>query len=283
MASLPVRGPAVRDLPLALPPAAMPAWHGRRPLKRWRYVGVYTPEAMLCVGDARIGPVPQRWWAVATPGGELLERTTFGRRGVRIAGSSISVRARGVEIDLELEESAGVEVVSPAGDDGYVWTRKQACVPVRGRVELPDGRRLTIAGDHGFVDDSAGYHARHTEWRWSAGVGRSGDGRAVGWNLVEGIHDDPFASERTVWIDGEPRSVGPVTFAEDLSEVAFGSPTASGAHLAFDEWSTREHSTNALILHSRYRQPFGTFSGELPGGISLADGYGVMEHHDVRW
>ena len=34
---------------------------------------------------------------------------------------------------------------------------------------------------------------------------------------------------------------------------------------------------------SRYRQPFGTFAGELPGGLELAEGYGVMEDHDVHW
>ena len=37
---------------------------------------------MLCVGDARIGPVPQRWWAVAEPDGTLRERTTIGRGGI---------------------------------------------------------------------------------------------------------------------------------------------------------------------------------------------------------
>jgi hypothetical protein len=34
---------------------------------------------------------------------------------------------------------------------------------------------------------------------------------------------------------------------------------------------------------SDYRQPFGTFTGELPGGFPLADGFGVMERHAVRW
>jgi hypothetical protein len=277
MARLPVRGPAVRDLALPLPPSRMPWWRAGRPLKRWRYVGVYTPEALLCVGEARIGPVPQRWWAVATPDGGLLERTTFGRGGVRIAGSSVAVRAKGVEIELRLEESRGVEAVSPVADgQAYAWTRKQACVPVRGRVEIA-GRRLAIQGDVGFVDDSAGYHARHTEWRWSAGVGRAVDGRAVGWNLVAGIHDDPFASERTIWVDGDPRSVGPVTFADDLSRV-----DGNDVSLAFEEWSTRAHSTNALLLRSRYRQPFGELSGRLCD-LTLASGYGVMEHHDAWW
>jgi hypothetical protein len=38
-----------------------------------------------------------------------------------------------------------------------------------------------------------------------------------------------------------------------------------------------------LIMRNRYRQPFGEFSGRLPGGLRLAEGYGVMEQHDVRW
>jgi hypothetical protein len=275
MASLPVRGPAVRELGLALPPRPMRGWLAGRPLKRWRYVGVYTPELMLCVGEARIGPLPQRWWAVATPDGALMERTTFGRGGVTMSGSSVRVRAAGVTIDFELEESEGVEIVSPVGENGaYIWTRKQACVPVRGTVDLGEDR-IAVDGNVGFIDDSAGYHARHTAWRWSAGVGTAEDGRLVGWNLVEGIHDNPAVSERTIWVDGEAQSVGPVRFAEDLSNI--------DGTLYFKEWSAREHSTNALLLRSRYRQPFGTFSGDLPEGTRLADGHGVMETHDVHW
>jgi hypothetical protein len=250
-------------------------------------VGVYTQELMLCVGDARVGPVPQRWWAVALPGGGLHERTTFGKGGLAIDGSTVRVAAEGVQIDLRLEESPGVEVVSPVNERGaYIWTRKQACVPVTGSVEI-DGTRHTIDGDAGFVDDSAGYHQRHTTWSWSAGVGVAADGRRVGWNLVDGINDDPFTSERTVWIDGEPQAVGPVSFAEDLSEIASASGSGAQAHggvdLLFSEWSSREHSTNALIMRSSYRQPFGAFAGGLPGGLQLAEGFGVMEQHDVHW
>jgi hypothetical protein len=277
MGGLPIRGDGVRDLGLPLPPETLPAWRGRRPLKRWRYVGVYTPELMLCVGDARIGPVPQRWWAVALPGGELRERTTFGAGGVELAGPRVRVTAADVRIDLTLEESPGVEIASPANDRGaYIWTRKQACVPVHGTVQL-DGVSHAIDGDAAFVDDSAGYHQRHTVWSWAAGVGTATDGRRVGWNLVTGLHDNPAASERTLWIEGRPQEVAPVTFAADLSEIA-----GDGVDLRFDEWSSREQSTNALVMRSSYRQPFGTFSGTLPG-IELADGYGVMEFHDVHW
>lgn len=272
VADLPSRGPAVRALGLALPPAPMPIRAGARPLKRWLYVGVYTAELMLCMGEARVGPIPQRWWAVAMPDGTLRERTTISRAGVEIDRTGVRVRSRGIEVELTLGEREPVEVVSPAGGS-YIWTRKQAAVPCVGTVSI-DGRAFRIDGDCALVDESAGYHDRHTRWRWSAGVGRSEDGRRVGWNLVDGIHDAPQRSERTVWVDGEPREVGQVGFAPDLSAVA---------GLRFTEWSAREDNTNLLWLRSVYRQPFGAFAGELPGGLALAEGYGVMESHDVRW
>jgi len=267
MAPLPVRGPGVRRLDLALPPARMAALRARRPLKRWRYVGVYRPDLMLCVGDARVAGVPQRWWAIALPDGTLLE----GRRGVRLGDRRVEAGGA-IALELGLEEDRGVEVVSPHGRS-YVWTRKQAPVHVRGVVRVA-GRTFELDGEDGFVDDSAGYHARHTAWRWSAGIGRAEDGRRVAWNLVDGVHDAGASSERTLWLDGEPQEVPPQEFAADLSRVG---------DMAFREWSSRESRVNLGIMRNRYRQPFGEFSGLLPGGLALAEGYGVMEEHDVLW
>ena len=109
-------------------------------------------------------------------------------------------------------------------------------------------------------------------------MARSG-GERLAWNLVTGVHDLPQASERTLWIDGEPSELAPVTFADGLSSIEF----TDGAALDFSEWSAREERMNMLLLRSTYRQPFGTFAGELPGGMRLAEGYGVMEEHDVYW
>jgi hypothetical protein len=255
MPTLPVRGSDVRLLDLPLPPDRMPLVRDRRPLKRWRYVAVYSPELMLCVGHARLAGMSQRWWAVALPDGSLVE----------------GVRPTGV-IDVSLDEGEGIEVVSPHGRS-FIWTRKQAGIAVRGQVRV-GGRTLSVDGPFGFVDDSAGYHARHTSWRWSAGIGRARDGRSVAWNLVDGVHDSSSNSERTVWIDGLPQEAEPVQFAADLSQVG---------DLHFTEWSTREDHTNRLLVRSEYRQPFGSFSGVLPGGLELERGYGVMEWHDVHW
>jgi hypothetical protein len=111
-------------------------------------------------------------------------------------------------------------------------------------------------------------------------VGRAGDGRTVAWNLVSGVHDLAAASERTVWTDGAAHEVGPVGFPGDLDGVHFAE---EGAALSFRAEAERARSDDLKLFASRYRQPFGTFSGSLPGGITLAEGYGVMEWHDVRW
>ena len=267
----------MRELRLPLPPARMPMFRDRRPLKRWRYIGAYGPELMLCAGDAHIGPLRQRFWAALTPDGAILEKTALvGSGGLRISGPHLSIDAPRLRARLEVTEGEGVETVSRHGDS-YIWTRKQAGVPVNGLVEL-NGRPIQVQCE-GVVDDSAGYHARHTAWRWSAGVGRTEDGRRIGWNLVTGVHDDPTASERTIWFDGDPREVGPVEFEPDLSAIRF----SEGGELTFTEWATREDNTNALLLRTTYRQPFGTFKGMLPGGTRLMTGYGVMEMHDVHW
>jgi len=255
----------------------MPRRLGTRPLKRWRYVGAYGPELMLCVGDARVGPVPQRFWAVAFPDGTIRDRTTIGRGGVRIDGSRVRVASSGVVIDLTVDEDGGVATTHPNGDGGYVWTRKQAGIRARGTVRV-DGREYGIDCE-GAIDDTAGYHERHTAWKWSTGVGRDRDGRRIGWNLVSGVNDGDTGSERAIWVDGEPFEPDPVTFADDLSSIAFG----SGEALRFPEWASREDDTNVLVMRSSYRQPFGTFTGALPGGIEVAQGFGVMESHDVRW
>jgi uncharacterized protein DUF2804 len=262
--ALPVRGD-VRALGLPLPPGRMPAFDRGRPLKRWRYLGVYRPDVMVCLGVAHVAGVPQRWWAVALPDGRLFE----GSRGVAL--DARRARVRGV-LDVELTPPTGLEVVSPHGRS-YIWTTKLAPVRVHGRLTA-GGREFELDGDDGFMDESAGYHARHTAWRWSAGIGRAADGRAVAWNLVDGVHDAPKASERTLWIDGAAREVPPQEFADDLSRVG---------ELDFREWSARESNRNLVVMRNRYRQPFGEFTGTLPGGLALAEGHGVMEEHDVLW
>jgi uncharacterized protein DUF2804 len=251
----------------------MPARLGTRPLKAWRYIGVFGPEIMICVAAVRIGRARQSFWAVwDREGRRLHERTWLSAGGVGLSPGRAVVSDGAAGMSIALEESGGVETVCRDGA-GYAWTRKQGGVRATGTVALGDGRQRPVAAA-AIIDDTAAYYRRHTRWRWCAGVGAAVDGRPVAWNLVDGVNDPPSASERTVWVDGEPQEAVPVAI----------DPALEGAgDLRFYAEATRTHTQNLLVVRSRYRQPFGTFSGTLPGGPALAAGYGVMEDHDVFW
>ena len=266
-------------LPVAVPPARLARFRRGRPLKRWRYVAAFAEELMLCAAVAEVGPARSSWWAVWDRGrGILAEHTrTVGPAVVRFGdGGRVRVADRGVTIDIAVDEGAAVESLNAHGA-GWVWTRKQAARPFAGHVALA-GRTRALAG-LAIVDDTAGYHARETEWWWCAGVGRDAAGAPVGWNLVRGVNDGPTGSERSVWSVGGAREVGPVTFAADLGGVRFG----EGGGLDFAEEAVRRRRDDLVVVRSDYRQPFGRFSGSLPGVGPVAGGLGVMEHHVARW
>jgi hypothetical protein len=273
LASLPYRGTFGEPRPvslasLPLPPQPMVRRNGLRPLKAWRYVGAFGPELMACICALRIGPARQSFWAVWDR-----QRRQFreGRAGVALEPGRVRVLDGGVQLDLALDEEPGVETVC-CYEPSYAWTRKQGGIQVSGTVNV-DGA-LTAVHARAIVDDTAGYYPHHTSWWWSAGVGFTVDWRPVAWNLVEGVNDPPRGSERTLWVEGEPHELPPVRFSEDLGSVG---------ELRFHREALLERRRNLLLVRSNYRQPFGTFSGVLPDGVELAEGYGVMEAHDVRW
>jgi Protein of unknown function (DUF2804) len=246
--------------------------------KRWRYVGAFGPEVMLCAARVEVGPFRQSFWAIWDREGRRRHAHTRmlpWSGEVEMNGPRIALAGRGVSAELRFGDAAPVESLCPSGRRAYTWTRKRAGVPVSGTIEA-DGRRWSIDSE-GVDDVSAGYHERHTSWHWSAGVGRSADGRAVAWNLVCGLNDPQRGSERGIWVDGEPGEPPPVAFS-GLEAIEF----PGGSRLAFAVESERARNDNLLLFRSRYRHQFGTFSGSLDG-IDLAEAFGVMEEHEAVW
>src|SRR5664279_5440439 len=97
---------------LALPPSPMPSRLRRRPIKAWRYIGVFGPELMVCVASARVGRVRQSFWAVwDRSAGRLYERTAMGGGAVRLGYGTAAVADRELALDLAFTEGAGVETI----------------------------------------------------------------------------------------------------------------------------------------------------------------------------
>jgi hypothetical protein len=258
----------------------MALFRGGRPLKRWRYVGIFSEELMACAALVQVGPARQSFWALyRREQEELHERTRLlpRARELELPRGRLRLRDRGLTLDLALEEDAGIEVRCRNGRQ-HVWTRKQAGIRAHGALTAAGGRPRPVEA-RAVIDDTAGYHARRTEWWWSAGVGQSPAGDALAWNLVRGVNDPELGSERAVWVDGQPHEPAPVRFAEDLRRIT----ATDGSELRFLAEAERSRSENLLIFKSDYRAPFGTFSGALPGGVALAHGLGVIEHHRALW
>lgn len=257
--------------------------------KRWRYVAAFSDELMLCAARARVGPLEQTFFALLDRGsGELIERTRMRLPGtggeVRQPGpggepapSEVVIESPTLNGRLEVGDGPAWEALCRNGEGNDVWTRKRVGVAVRGRLRVPDGRAWDVDGI-GAIDETDGHHPRHTVWNWSAGVGTSAEGRPVGWNLVEGVNDPEIGSERAIWIDGEPVEA-PRSHFHGLEAISF----EAGERLEFKAEAERSRTENRLVVRYSYRQPFGTFNGTLPGGIELASGMGVMEHHDAHW
>ena len=148
--------------------------------------------------------------------GALRERTRLlPRRGeVVLEPGGLRLADRGVLLELAFEEEPGIEARCPHGRSES-WTRKQAGVRAHGTLALDGGSPRPVEA-LAVIDDSAGWHQRVTEWRWSAGVGKAPDGTPLAWNLVSGINDPERASERAVWVGGVPHEVGPVEFDPEL-------------------------------------------------------------------
>src|SRR3954452_24960891 len=190
--------------------------------KRWVWLGAFGADGMLCVARARAGGTRAAWWAV-WDGREL----RGGRRGVPVPPAG----ARAPGVALAFAPGRAIEATT-----GPAWTRKTP-----GRVTgVVGGRSFTAPA---LLDESAGRHARHTAWLWSAGAGVAESGAAVVWNLVEGMHP----GENTVWVDGEPHPVAPPVVA-GLTRVA---------GLTFHAEATRARREDWLVIASDYEQPFG--------------------------
>jgi hypothetical protein len=256
---------------------SLPMFENRQLRKRWRYVGIFADEVMLCAARAEVGPLTQSFWVLLDrETGQQWSHTALrpGSKEVTLDGPQLEIDGPGLRASLRIGEVTPLETTCPSGR-AQAWTRKRVGMPVEGTVEVP-GRRWEVQG-RGVDDESAGHHQRHTSWRWSAGIGGSSDGRPVAWNLVEGINDPASGSERAIWIDGEPAEPPPVRFRG-----MEGIELPEGEGLEFDPESKHGKDDNFLLIRSRYRHSFGSFNGRL-GGVELAAGLGVMEEHDAVW
>jgi hypothetical protein len=287
--------------------------------KRWMYLLLAGEKHLLATAVVHLG------WA-ATSFVVLLDRTTRARRfdrstftpapfcGVgdrceggcavhfrgpglrttidRAAGSAryqVGLHAGGLELEAQLEVAGAPDplvAVSRMGERVVNVTEKRVLLGVEGQLRL-DGVRMDLAGAQAGFDYAHGYLARHTQWRWAFGMGRTTDGRALGLNFVEGFNEE---REGAVWLDGALYPMKPVRFGFDRRhpDQPWRIRSEDGAvSLEFRADAVHAEKMELGLARSRFVQPLGAFAGTITvpgvGTVRVEELAGVVEDQDVVW
>jgi hypothetical protein len=274
----PYRGSGVdRPQGVPLPPAHLPLLRTWQLRKSWHYVSFWSPELSFCAARAKVGPLQQEYWGVwDRAAAEFRQRKHLFTHHIQFETNRVGLSDGDMEIDVTFAEPNSFEVYAPA-DQAYIWAHKDFWWQARGAVRF-GGTTRTVSGIL-FADIQAGYHSRHTRWRWMAGAGRDQNDRLVAFNVITGMFDSPQNSERAILTATTAEEVGPVVFSDDLSTVTF----AEGGSLSFQQEALIEQHSNYLLIRDDYFHAFGKYSGTLPGGIKLREAFGVRENQNALW
>jgi hypothetical protein len=272
--------------------------------KKWQYLFVSDREVMLTLaildagylsagicsvfdrGSRRLladeGPVlPPLFASVGeSPGDASL-------RGPRIAarmeknGDRYAVRATWAhcEIDLVLDAAAApppASAVAALGSPGrFDYTQKSALLRASGSVRTGNVTFELNEAPAG-LDYSHGFFEHETAWRWAFAAGPG-----VAFNLSDGFLQGQ--GENVVWLEGEPRPVGGVTFEFDkLAPLTPWRIRGEAVDLTFNPEGVRTKSIDLKLVSSQYAHPFGTFEGRVLGA-AVEGVAGLVEDHVARW
>ncbi|MAA64716.1 MAG: hypothetical protein CL581_08075 [Alteromonadaceae bacterium] len=260
-------------------------------------------SAFIYVFDFRTGAMREASWLrplAAGTGIEPLPETggchfRNGATAISITGQGdsrqVDVAAKdGLSLSLRLTEDRDpLRVCSPAGYNGWVYTRKSAGLAVGGHLRWDDLDLSIDAAMRGSIDWSCGFMRRETAWNWACLAGVTADGCSLGLNLASGVNETGV-TENALWLDGVCIKLDMARFEFDrYNPSADWRVTTSDGRVAlrFKPEGVRQERRNAWVLASNFRQFAGTFSGTVTGGdgqVVRVDGLrGLMEDHFARW
>jgi hypothetical protein len=189
-----------------------------------------------------------------------------------------------------LDASEPIVVCLPLSNRGAMYSHKYTC-PIEGSMTLGQDRAdFSAPGSYGLIDIHQGYYPMVMKWHWATAGHRARDGRLIGFNLTDNQVEDQHAyNENCVWRDGRVSLLPPVTFSFDRRD--YRKPWAirdrdGMVELTFRPEVVRTVDVNALLFKSRYRAPFGSFSGHLRGSegdeIEVDGCFGMCEDFYLR-
>lgn len=203
------------------------------------------------------------------------------RRGLpRVAG----------ELELHVDRGASHVGSLPLSGGVGMYSHK-GMFPVAGELAVGERvHRLTTADSLALLDDHKGYYPYVMRWDWvTSAVHRGGEAR--GFNLTRNQCRDPERfNENCAWLGDRIGLLPAVEFVRERErepgERWMIRDREGRVDLVFTPTVAGDVEVNAIVVHSRYRGPFGTFEGRLePAGLPAiaVDGwFGMGEDFHLR-
>lgn len=246
-------------------------------------------------------------WAVKTPEGVLDSEASYEGKGCVVRMRNRWREGR-IELRFEVQptrEHPGLqgEIVARAEGQqplvsclpfggGRGMVAHKGLLPAEGEIRLGERAfKLTARDGHLLLDEHQGFYPWEMAWDWATAAGRDRAGRLVGLNLTRNAALDPeHFNENGFWRDGVLHLLPAVTFAREGEQGArerwHVTDRTGLVDVWFDVVVDSRVEVNAGLLRSRYRGPFGTFSGKLHDGEGtelVLDGlFGMGEQFYLR-
>lgn len=281
--------------------------------KRWLYVALasedlyvafaavdvsYASNAFFFAYDARSQTMLARASVTGTPRmvtlDDALPRAGHAVVRHRALTARIVTTRGGVELDVRTPETRLEATLARTGapppitaiaelKGGVQVTEKAGLLACHGRIET---RGVTRTFDAlGGYDFSHGLLERHTAWNWAFLLGRARSGELCAVNLVSGFVGE---GECAVWTPGGVFPLGEGRFDFDRADPMkpWSVETDDGARLRFAPGAVHREDKNLGVVRSRFVQPVGVWSGEVPCNgktLEIGGALGVAEDQDVIW
>lgn len=275
--------------------------------KAWMYAGAFSQKYYIgfAIADAGVAATAFAYFFDLTTGQYVEEKATvpFGfnsgfdpdlntnwqLKNFKIArnGNSFTFSYKGKRLNLKMaieENGKGATTIAPAGDRPFHHSYKNLLLPAQVDATV-DGKQVNFNGNIGSVDFSKGYPPHHTFWNWASLNAVTDSGLEFGVNLVGDFNN---SIENALWVNGEVSQLSQATFVygKPVEKSQWNIATLDGnLTMQFKPLGMRSENINAIFMLSRFKQPFGVFTGTVKIGVQNHQftGYGVVEEHFAKW
>lgn len=191
---------------------------------------------------------------------------------VELAATRACPRISGTLV-VHTDRGASQVVSLPFAGDVGMYSHK-GMFPIEGELVIDNQHHVLNASESlALLDDHKGYYPYVMQWDWVTSAVRDARGRALGFNLTRNqCRDAERFNENCAWIDDRCLRLPAVSFErEDVrgpGERWHIRDREGRVALEFTPTVPGDVRLNALVIESRYRGPFGRFSGRLsPEGV----------------